>query len=323
MDDSIIEENDNYSQLDNKIIPIIIDEDSYSYHNNCILGCYRRHIFGLNANSPEYIIAIFRIVIECRESVVDEVIWQYYCQRSMLENPKDQGSSRFEEHPKSSKLFPHCTDLWLRRINFKEGKIWEYLIEWRKAKISLYLKVSLNGQRDLTGKFALDTNSNYIPFDAIYSSESENEVQLIKRSNSLLPVKLIWFKEAEMPKKHAAYSGNSKSTKYRKIGPSGSFTKTAHSSLSITGFFSSEDNNIFDNNDNDYESINENNNEDNDDEVCVTCLNLLKGSRDGIDVKTIYNICVKVSNTVIVLKVKIGEILGGFNPLEWDTNKNQ
>ncbi|RHZ55126.1 hypothetical protein Glove_420g116 [Diversispora epigaea] len=44
-----------------------------------------------------------------------------------------------------------------------------------------------------------------------------------------------------------------KSTKYRKIGPSGSFTKVAHSSLLIISFFSSEDNNIFDNNDNDYE----------------------------------------------------------------------
>src|SRR3954469_7747635 len=104
-------------------------------------------------------------------------------------------------------------------------------------------------KRDLTGKFALDTDSDYIPSDAVYSSESENETQLIKRSNSLLPVKLIWSKEAEMPKKRAAYTGNSKSTKYRKIGPSGSFTKAAHSSLSITSFFSSEDNNIFDNND--------------------------------------------------------------------------
>jgi hypothetical protein len=55
-------------------------------------------------------------------------------------------------------------------------------------------------KRDLTGKFALDIDSDYIPSDAVYSSEFENEAQLIKRSNSLLPVKLIWSKEAEMPK---------------------------------------------------------------------------------------------------------------------------
>src|SRR5579883_2187711 len=41
-----------------------------------------------------------------------------------------------------------------------------------------------------------------------------------------------------MTKKHTAYTGNSKSTKYRKIGPSGFFTKAACSTLPITTFFS-------------------------------------------------------------------------------------
>ncbi|RHZ51452.1 hypothetical protein Glove_478g24 [Diversispora epigaea] len=46
-------------------------------------------------------------------------------------------------------------------------------------------------------------------------------------------------------------------------------------------------------------------------------LEISSGSRDGFDVKTIYNICDKVSNTVIILKVEgTGEILGGYNPLE-------
>ncbi|RHZ60998.1 hypothetical protein Glove_350g21 [Diversispora epigaea] len=45
---------------------------------------------------------------------------------------------------------------------------------------------------------------------------------------------------------------------------------------------------------------------------------LVKGSRDGFDVKTIYEICDKISNTVIILKVEgTGEILGGYNPFEW------
>ncbi|RHZ51620.1 hypothetical protein Glove_476g8 [Diversispora epigaea] len=44
---------------------------------------------------------------------------------------------------------------------------------------------------------------------------------------------------------------------------------------------------------------------------------LVRGSRDGFDIKTIYEICDKVSNTVIVLKVEdTGEIIGGYNPLE-------
>ncbi|RHZ65607.1 hypothetical protein Glove_313g42 [Diversispora epigaea] len=47
-------------------------------------------------------------------------------------------------------------------------------------------------------------------------------------------------------------------------------------------------------------------------------------SRDEFDAKTIYNICDKVANTVIILKVKdTGEILGGYNPLEWDNTNNQ
>ncbi|RHZ60981.1 hypothetical protein Glove_350g75 [Diversispora epigaea] len=51
---------------------------------------------------------------------------------------------------------------------------------------------------------------------------------------------------------------------------------------------------------------------------------LIRGSRDGFDVKTFYNICHKVSNTVIVLKVEgTEEILGGYNPIGWDKNRNQ
>ncbi|RHZ84816.1 hypothetical protein Glove_74g187 [Diversispora epigaea] len=51
---------------------------------------------------------------------------------------------------------------------------------------------------------------------------------------------------------------------------------------------------------------------------------LVRGSRDGFDVKTIYEICDKVSNTVVVLKVKdTGEILGGYIPCELDKNNTR
>ncbi|RHZ70089.1 hypothetical protein Glove_275g72 [Diversispora epigaea] len=44
---------------------------------------------------------------------------------------------------------------------------------------------------------------------------------------------------------------------------------------------------------------------------------LVRGSRDGFDVKTIYNICDQVSNTIIVAKLEgTGGIIGGYNPLE-------
>ncbi|RHZ43777.1 hypothetical protein Glove_856g55 [Diversispora epigaea] len=48
---------------------------------------------------------------------------------------------------------------------------------------------------------------------------------------------------------------------------------------------------------------------------------LVRGSRDGFDVKNIYEICDKVSKTVIVLKVEgTREIIGGYNPLEIRNN---
>ncbi|RHZ87373.1 hypothetical protein Glove_37g104 [Diversispora epigaea] len=44
---------------------------------------------------------------------------------------------------------------------------------------------------------------------------------------------------------------------------------------------------------------------------------LVRGSKDGFDVKTFYEICDNVSNTVVVVKVEdTGEIIGGYNPLE-------
>ncbi|RHZ70092.1 hypothetical protein Glove_275g71 [Diversispora epigaea] len=51
---------------------------------------------------------------------------------------------------------------------------------------------------------------------------------------------------------------------------------------------------------------------------------LVRGSRDGFDVKTIYNICDQVSNTIIVAKVEdTGEIIGGYNPLAIHNNENK
>ncbi|RHZ70613.1 hypothetical protein Glove_269g31 [Diversispora epigaea] len=52
---------------------------------------------------------------------------------------------------------------------------------------------------------------------------------------------------------------------------------------------------------------------------------ILQGSRDGFDPKIFWNMCHGYSNTVTILKISdTDEILGGFNPLEWDkTNKQE
>ncbi|RHZ87184.1 hypothetical protein Glove_40g89 [Diversispora epigaea] len=46
---------------------------------------------------------------------------------------------------------------------------------------------------------------------------------------------------------------------------------------------------------------------------------ILRGSRDGFTPKTFWDICDGYANTVAILKVKgTNEILGGYNPLEWN-----
>ncbi|RHZ48286.1 hypothetical protein Glove_553g23 [Diversispora epigaea] len=48
---------------------------------------------------------------------------------------------------------------------------------------------------------------------------------------------------------------------------------------------------------------------------------ILRGSRDGFDPKTFWNICHGHVPTVLVIKVKeTNEILGGYNPLAWDNS---
>ncbi|RHZ82639.1 hypothetical protein Glove_106g18 [Diversispora epigaea] len=51
---------------------------------------------------------------------------------------------------------------------------------------------------------------------------------------------------------------------------------------------------------------------------------ILRGSKDGFGPKTFWDMCHGHSNTVTILKVEdTDEILGGFNPLEWDKTKEE
>ncbi|CAG8467104.1 7793_t:CDS:1 [Scutellospora calospora] len=49
---------------------------------------------------------------------------------------------------------------------------------------------------------------------------------------------------------------------------------------------------------------------------------ILRGSRDGFNYKTFWDLCDKQSHTVVILRInESNEILGGYNPLEWDKKK--
>src|SRR5439155_521856 len=48
---------------------------------------------------------------------------------------------------------------------------------------------------------------------------------------------------------------------------------------------------------------------------------LFRGSRDGLSCRSFHSICDSQSRTVTIVKVKgSGEILGGYNPLEWKSD---
>ncbi|CAG8463347.1 10828_t:CDS:1 [Acaulospora colombiana] len=50
---------------------------------------------------------------------------------------------------------------------------------------------------------------------------------------------------------------------------------------------------------------------------------ILRGSRDGFNHQTFWNMCHGHSKTIVVLKVQgTDEILGGYNPLAWDKTAN-
>ncbi|RHZ48301.1 hypothetical protein Glove_553g36 [Diversispora epigaea] len=50
---------------------------------------------------------------------------------------------------------------------------------------------------------------------------------------------------------------------------------------------------------------------------------ILRGSRDGFGVNVFWNLCNRKTNLVVVVKVKdIDEILGGYNPIGWNSNLN-
>ncbi|RIB24388.1 hypothetical protein C2G38_2031931 [Gigaspora rosea] len=49
---------------------------------------------------------------------------------------------------------------------------------------------------------------------------------------------------------------------------------------------------------------------------------LLRGTRDGFNVATFWKLCDKQENTIVVMKVNnTDEILGGYNPTQWDKSK--
>ncbi|RHZ65631.1 hypothetical protein Glove_313g31 [Diversispora epigaea] len=198
-------------------------------------------------------------------------------------------------------------------LQLEEVKIWEYLIQWGKAK-SPMLPTNLNewtSDNFLTLKETLKQCLQHIRYFSIsgedvtekiypYLQLLEHQLFLDINAKLITPTKPI--SSIVLPPRRIL---NTKLPIRNTPILLSSSIITNEQALEISSWIDKKETPYIENYPYDFEL-------------------LVRGSRDGFDVKTIYNICDKVFETVIILKVECtGEILGGFNPLEWDNNQNQ
>ncbi|RHZ71575.1 hypothetical protein Glove_256g116 [Diversispora epigaea] len=197
-------------------------------------------------------------------------------------------------------------------LQLEESKIWEYVIDWGKAK-NPTLPTSLDkwtSDNFLSLKETLNQCLQYIRFFSIsgedvvkkiYPYQQLLEHQLFLDINSRLIASNLPISSLVLPPRKIS---NTKLSPRNTSTLLSSNIMTNEHSLEISSWIDKKEIPYIENNP--YE------------------LKLLvRGSRDGFDIKTIYNICDKVSKTIIVLKVEgTGEILGGYNPLEWNKDNN-
>ncbi|RHZ65598.1 hypothetical protein Glove_313g29 [Diversispora epigaea] len=198
-------------------------------------------------------------------------------------------------------------------LQLEEVKIWEYIIQWGKAK-SPMLPTNLNewtSDNFLTLKETLKQCLQHIRYFSISGDDVTEKIypylQLLEQQLFLdINTKLITptkpISSIVLPPRSIL---NTKlPIRNTPILLSSSIITNEHA-LEISSWIDKKESPYIENNPYEFQL-------------------LVRGSRDGFDVKTIYNICDKVSETVIILKLECtGEILGGYNPLEWDNNQNQ
>ncbi|RHZ84937.1 hypothetical protein Glove_74g201 [Diversispora epigaea] len=244
-------------------------------------------------------------------------IWQYVIQWGKAQNPTlpsnvDEWTSDNFLTLKTTlgKCLPQIRYFSISNdLQLEESKIWQYVIQWGKAQNpTLPSNVDeWTSDNFLTLKTTL---GKCLPQIRYFSISSEDVFEMIFPYQQILEPKL-WSdinKKIMAPNKPISSSVLPPRKILNVILP----TRTTLSSNIITDEHTLEISSWIDKRESNYT-------ENNPYEFKL----LVRGSRDGFDVKTIYEICDKVSNTVIVLKVKdTGEILGGYIPCELNKNKN-
>ncbi|RHZ60985.1 hypothetical protein Glove_350g111 [Diversispora epigaea] len=198
-------------------------------------------------------------------------------------------------------------------LQLDEGKIWEYTIQWGKAKNPTFptnIKEWTNDNFSILKK----TLKRCLPYIRYFSISGDDVIEKIFPYQQILEPKLFLDINSKImapnriittslilpPRKILTKTLPTRNTSI----PLSSNIITDEHTLEISSWIDKKEAPYIEYNPYDFKL-------------------LVRGSKDGFGVKTIYNICDKVSNTVIILKVKgTGEILGGYNPLEWNNNNN-
>ncbi|RHZ75085.1 hypothetical protein Glove_217g266 [Diversispora epigaea] len=195
-------------------------------------------------------------------------------------------------------------------LQLEEGKIWEYVIGWGKAK-NTTLPTNLDQWTSENFLSLKETLKGCLPHIRYFSFSNEDIVEKIYPYLQLLEHRLFLDINIKFitPTKPISSSvlpprkilNSTLPTRNTSI-PLSSNIITNENTLEISSWIDKKGIPYIENSPYEFKL-------------------LVRGTRDGFDVKTIYNICDKVSKTIIILKVKgTGEILGGYNPLEWNNN---
>ncbi|RHZ44999.1 hypothetical protein Glove_700g26 [Diversispora epigaea] len=196
-------------------------------------------------------------------------------------------------------------------LQLEEGKIWEYVIEWGKSKNQLptnldkwtsdnflSLKETLKGCLSHIRYFSF---SNEDVVERIYPYQKLLEHQLFSDINVKFIISSKKISLIVLPSRKILNA--TLPTRNTSIPLSSDIITNEHA-LKISSWIDRREIPYIENNPYEFQL-------------------LVRGSGNGFDVNTIFNICDKVSKTIIILKVKgTGEILGGYNPLKWDRNRN-
>ncbi|RHZ77132.1 hypothetical protein Glove_185g57 [Diversispora epigaea] len=198
-------------------------------------------------------------------------------------------------------------------LQLTEGKIWECVIEWGKAK-NPTLPTNLDKWTSDNFLSLKETLKGCLPHIRYFSFSNEDVVEKIYPYQQLLEQQLFSDINIKLIKPTKPISSivlpprnilNTSSLPTRNTISLSSNIITNEHALEISSWIDKKETPYIENNPYVFEL-------------------LVKGSRDGFDITTIYNICGKVYNTIIILKVKdTGEILGGFNPLELDYSRDK